>query len=203
MPTSPTISDIRAWFGLVSQLSPFFASSKAMDPFRELLKTSNIQGNVVYWDDTLKDLFEQSKDAICQEASRGLAYFDTNKNTLIMTDWSKTGIGFIILQQHCSCNARESPFCCIGGWKLVLCGSRHLQDAEQRYAPVEGEALAIAWCFRKARNLLLGCPHFMVITDHKPLISIFSDKCLSSISNPRLMRMKQQTLQYSFSILST
>ena len=67
-----------------------------------------------------------------------------------------------------------------GEW---LCGSHRLQDAEKWYAPI-GEALAIAWCLHKARNFLLGYPKFTVVTDHKPLINIFSDKLLSSITNP-------------------
>ena len=71
-----------------------------------------------------------------------------------MADWSKTGIGFYNNTVHVM--PENLPSRCIGG-------CRHLQDAEQRYAPVEGEVLAIAWCFKKARNLLLGCPHFMVI----------------------------------------
>ena len=34
MPEAPTITDIRAWFCLVNQLSPFFATSQLMEPFR-------------------------------------------------------------------------------------------------------------------------------------------------------------------------
>ena len=58
----------------------------------------------------------------------------------------------------------------------------------------------MAWCLQKAKHLLLGCQHFLLITDHKPLISIFSDKSLASIANPRLIRMKQKTLEFSFTI---
>ena len=172
-----------------------------MEPFRELLKPSLLKGKHVCWDDTLQNIFEQSKEIICQEASNGLAYFDTTKNIIVITVWSSQGIAFTILQQHCSCNTTNNPFCCTGGWKLVLCSSRHLQDAEKNYAPIEGEALAITWCLRKARNFLLGCTHFTLLTDHKPLVNILSDKSLSSISNPRLMRMKQKTLQYTFTIM--
>ena len=71
-----------------------------------------------------------------------------------MTDWSKTGIGFILLQQHCACEQKDAPFCCEGGWKVAMCGSRHLQDAEKRYAVIEGEALAITWCLKKAHTYL-------------------------------------------------
>ena len=200
MPTEPSISDIRAWFGLVNQLSPFFAVSPVMEPFRELLKPNNARGRRVYWDESLQVAFEKSKDTICAEATKGLAYFDTGMNTLAITDWSKAGIAFTIFQQHCTCQVDNAPFCCKGGWQIVLCSSRYLQEAEKNYAPIEGEALAIVWCLKKARNFLLGCPSFILITDHKPLVSLFSEKPLSSITNPRLFRLKQKTLQYSFTI---
>ena len=39
MPSKPTITDIRAWFWLVNQLTPFFATSRTMLPFGELLQS--------------------------------------------------------------------------------------------------------------------------------------------------------------------
>jgi len=35
---------------------------------------------------------------------------------------------------------------------VVLAGSRFLSGAEQRYAPIEGEALAIAWDLEQTRT---------------------------------------------------
>ena len=119
---------------------------------------------------------------------------------MAITDWSKEGIGFIVLQQYCSCISSDTPFCCKGGWRLALCGSRHLTSAEAGYAPVEGEALAVVWCLRKARLFLLGCPNLTIITDHKPLVKLFGDKELKDIVNPRLFAMKEKTLVYSFNI---
>ena len=140
-----------------------------MEPFRELLKPGNNKKNV-YWDAQLTS-YERSKDIICQEASKGLTYFNPVKPLLVMTDWSKQGIAFIIFQQYCTCDQESAPFCCSEGWEIVLCNSRHLQNAEKNYAPIEGGggALAVAWCLHKAKNILLGCQHFLVITDHKPL----------------------------------
>ena len=116
-----------------------------------------------------------------------------------MSDWSKTGIGFVVLQQQCSCSSNVPP-CCANGWALVLCGSRRLTPSEKNYAPIEGEALALTLGLMKAKMLLYGRPKFVIITDHKPLVSIFSDKSLASIENPRLFRMKEKSLQFSFEI---
>jgi hypothetical protein len=54
MPDEPTITDIRSWFGLVNQLAPFIATTSLMDPFRELLKSKDLKGKAVYWDNELK-----------------------------------------------------------------------------------------------------------------------------------------------------
>ena len=123
-----------------------------------------------------------------------------NKNIIVMNDWSTQGLAFTIWQKHCSCTDHYDSACCKNGWKIVLCSSRHLQKSEKNYAPMEGEALAIAWCLQKACNYLLGVKHFMLLTDCKPLINIFSEKALSSILNPRLLRIKQKPLSYNFTI---
>ncbi|XP_064100950.1 uncharacterized protein K02A2.6-like [Macrobrachium nipponense] len=109
-------------------------------------------------------------------------------------------MGFLVLQQHCSCEEDKVPFCCKGGWKLALCGNRHLTLAEVNYAVVEGEVAAVVWCFQKARLFLLGCPNIILVTDHRPLVKVFCDRELKDIANPRLLRLKEKTLQYSFTM---
>ena len=92
---------------------------------------------------------------------------------MAIPNWSKEGVGFVVLQQYCLCISTVTPFYCRDGWHLALCGSRHFTKAEAGYAPVEGEALAVAWCLRKARLFLLGCPNLTLVTDHKPLVKLF------------------------------
>ena len=82
MPSTPSITDIRAWYGLINQISLFMATSKIMDPFRDLLKPSNATGKMVYWDEKLQDVFEKSKDHILMEACKGLAYFVLSPGTI-------------------------------------------------------------------------------------------------------------------------
>ena len=137
---------------------------------------------------------------ICQLAKDGLAYFKCSRPTIAMTDRSKEGIGFVVLQKYCSCASSDAPFCCRNGWRLALCGSRHLTSAEAGYAPVEGEALVVAWCLRKARLFLLGCPNLVLITDHRPLVKLFGDRELKDIVNPRLFALKEKTLLYRFQV---
>ena len=85
------------------------------------------------------------------------------------------------------------PNCCQTGWKITLAGSRFLQDAETRYAPIEGEALAVAWGLEQTKYFTLGCDDLLVVTDHKPLTKILGDRMLDEIHNTRLFRLKQRT----------
>ena len=198
MPLEPSITDIRSWHGLVNQLAPFMATAPIMAPFRDLLKKQTKKK--VYWDEQLQKHFESAKSTICQLAQEGLVYYDKSRPTAAVTDWCRDGIGFVVMQQFCNCVTVDTPFCCQGGWRLVLCGSRHLTPTEAGYAAIEGEALAVVWCLKKARLLLLGCPNLTLVTDHRPLVKLFGNRELKDISNPRLFRLKEKTLQYHFNI---
>ena len=107
------------------------------------------------------------------------------------------GIGFFLSQKHCNCTAL-SPGCCKDGWKLILAGSRFLKPAEARYAPIEGEALAIAWSLEQTKYFTQGCDNLLVITDHKPLVKLLGNRTLDEIINPRLFRIQQRTLTWRF-----
>ena len=122
-----------------------------------------------------------------------------HKRTCLRPDWSTRGIGYFLLQQHCSCPSGV-PDCCPGGWRIALAGSRFLTPAEQRYAAIEGEALAVAWGLEQTRYFTQGCDNLVVITDHKPLVKIFGDRTLDEITNSRLFRLKQRTLPWRFDI---
>ena len=199
MPDDPTLTDIRSWYGLVNQLAPFMATSSLMSPFRDLLKSTHAHGKKVYWDTQLKQIFEDTKEKLCALMEEGLSFYDTKRDTVLVTDWSKTGMGFVIRQKHCKCpDTEQKPLCCSSGWKPIYCGSRHLHENEQDFRPIEGEALAIEWALKKGRLFLLGNPLFDVIVDHKPLLKILGDKPIEDIENPILQSVKENISPFSF-----
>ena len=120
--------------------------------------------------------------------------------TLLATDWSKEGMGYMLLQKRCRCE-KIDPRCCPGGWGLVLAGSRFCSGAESRYAPVEGEGQAIVWALNNTKHYTLGNKELYIATDHKPLVKIFGNKDLGEIQSPRLARLKEATLRWDFTIL--
>ena len=192
-PTPTNITDVRSWFGLLNQVSYAFSMAERMLPFRDLLKPAA----PFRWDDNLDRLFEESKTVITTEIANGVKIFDKTKPTCLATDWSRDGIGFWLFQKHCLCSS-TNLFCCRYGWKITLVGSRFTHPAESRYAPIEGEALAVADALDKARHFVLGCNNLVIAVDHKPLLKIFGDRSLDHISNPRLRNLKEKTLRYHF-----
>jgi len=195
-PSPQNITDVRSWFGLVNQVSYAFSMADKMLPFREMLKPKNS----FYWDSELETLFTESKLHILGEIEHGVCIFDKSKPTCLATDWSKTGIGFWLFQKHCRCPGK-TPFCCRNGWKIVLVGSRFTHPAESRYAPIEGEALAVADAMDKARHFILGCKELIIAVDHKPLLGLFTNRSLNDIPNNRLRNLKERTLRYRFSMI--
>jgi hypothetical protein len=163
-------TDIRSWFGLVNQVSNYAQLREIMSPCKPFLSP-----RVKFcWSQELDEAFEASKVAIMDAIREGVKIFDMAKKTCLHPDWSCQGIGFFLLQKHCTCPA-EVPVCCEGGWHVTLVGSRFLSPAKQRYAPVEGEALAVAWALEQTKFFTQGCDDLLIITDHKPLVKIVGD----------------------------
>ena len=192
-PTSTT--DIRSWFGLVNQVANYVQLHDVMTSFKPFLSPRC----KFSWSEDLEESFQWSKDVIIDSIHEGVEIFDTQQLTCLRPDWSTRGIGYFLLQQHCSCTS-HLPDCCQGGWKVTLAGSRFLSSAEQRYAPIEGEALAVAWGLEHTRYFTQGCDDLLVVTDHKPLVKILGDRTLDEITNSRLFRLKQRTLPWRFEI---
>ena len=194
-PTPTSVTDIRSWFGLVNQVSHYAQLRELMTPFRQF-RSSNC---TFFWNEELDSAFRHSKKEIIAAIQDGVEIFDPMRRTCLRTDWSKRGMGYFLLQKYCNC-PDETPDCCENGWRTILAGSRFLQPAEERYAPIEGEALAVAWGLEQTRYFTMGCSDLIIVTDHKPLVKIFTDKALDEITNYRMFSIKQRTLPWMFKI---
>ena len=194
-PTPRNATDIKSWFGLVNQVATFSQLRDMMAPFRQFLSPKN----PFQWSPELDQAFISAKEAIISAIREGIEIFDPQRRTCLRPDWSKKGIGYFLFQQHCQCTSKL-PNCCPDGWRITLAGSRFLQSAEERYAPIEGEALAVAWGLEQTRFFTQGCDDLLVVTDHKPLVKSFGDQLLDEIRNTRTSRLKQRALPWRFSI---
>ena len=112
--------------------------------------------------------------------------YDVSRPTKLRVDGSKlNGVSAILYQQHGE------------NWHPITCASRYLKPAEKNYYPVENEMLAVTWGCLKMNMYLHGLPHFLVQTDHKPLIPILNSKQIVDMS-PRIQEMRLKLLKYTF-----
>ena len=189
-PTPKDITGARSWFGLVNQVTWAHSLSDVMKPFQDLIKPNN----KVIRTPELDKLFTDTKTILISMVQQGINSFDTTRRTCIQCNWSKDGIGYVVLQQYCQCPTAIASTCCPEGWHLVFGGSRSTSPTESRYAPTEGEALAVSWRLNNARMFALGCKD-LILLQIKPLLKIFNHRDVSTITNPRLFKLKEKTLQ--------
>ena len=183
-PKPKDISELRGFLGLVNQLGHFIPDlAHVTNPLRELLK-KDIQ---FQWLEEHDKAFNDTKSLLLRDMS--VQPFDTSKVTHLLTDASRSGLGFALIQLNE--DGRKS---------LVTCGSRSLSDPESRYAVIELECLAVRWAVEKCRHFLAGAKHFQVTTDHRPLVGAFN-KTLDDVANARIQRWREWLASYTFDVV--
>lgn len=76
--------------------------------------------------------------------------------------------------------------------------SRAMTPNERRYAQVEKEALAFTWACEQSSDYLTGLK-FLIETDHKPLVPLFSSKHLEELP-PQVQRFQLRMMCFAFTI---
>ena len=175
-PVPRTLTELRSFLGLAQQQAHFTSAiSELTSPLHPLLKKSNDW----IWTQEMNQAFIKTKQFLSTPAA--LAFYDHRRETRLYTDASRlNGLGFVLKQKQPD-----------GYWRTVQAGSRYLTSAEERYAMVELELLAIAWACKKTAAFTEGI-NFMIVTDHKPLIPILRDYSLAEIENKRLQRLRMK-----------
>ena len=183
-PAPKNIHEIRQFLGLVNQVGTFMPDlSQIAAPIRQLLR----KNTAWTWETPQEAAFNKLKAAIT--ARMELTPFNPELPTHLVTDASRLhGLGYALMQP-----IKDGPP------NLICCGSKSLNPAEARYSTVELECLAIQYGMRKCDFYLRGHPHFTVITDHRPLVGVFK-KSLDDICNPRLLRIREKTIPYNFTV---
>ena len=106
-PKPENITDAHSWFGLINQVAWGYSLSPIMAPFRDLVK----HHQTFTWNKNLDTLFLESKKIILEKITEDIHASDPSKQTCLQTDWSRNGIGYLLLQKHCSCEPTNNPLC--------------------------------------------------------------------------------------------
>ena len=108
-----------------------------MAPWQLLLKKSN----KFVWDEVHERALNKVKEIITNPAGPILRQFDSQLPIKLLTDASRSGIGFCLVQEDTDSD-KKTPL-------LIQAGSRFLNQAEKNYAVIELELLAIQWATEK------------------------------------------------------
>ena len=171
-----SIQQLQSFNGMVNYLKRFSpVLSELAEPLRKLQKSDTVWA----WESEQQTAFEKTKTALTTLPV--LAYFDKNKDHIIQTDASKTGLGAVLLQEG----------------QPVVYASRTLTDTECRYSNIERELLGVVFGLERLHHYTFGKP-ITVETDHQPLTSIWKKTIATSSS--RLQRLLLRLAQYDVHI---
>lgn len=150
-----TAEELRRFLGMVTYLGKFIPNLST--ELSDLQKTARVVP--FQWKKTDEKSFIRVKGLLSEETHLGI--FDPDLKPIVMADASPVGLGAVLLQEK-------------GDDVRVICyTSRSLSTVERRYSQTEKEALALVFAVERLRIYLLG-REFDLVTDHKPLQTVFS-----------------------------
>ena len=111
-----------------------------------------------------------------------MGYYDKSTPTQVIADASPVALGAVITQKHGEGN------------RAISYASLSLTDTEPRflsYSQTEKEALSLVWACDGFHVYLYGTD-FELLTDHRPLESIFAPRSKPSVRTERWVLRLQQ-----------
>ena len=180
-PSNPT--EVRSFLGAVNQMSCWWPDlSQHCTRLRQLT-----QANTAWnWLEEHEKDFQKIKELLTDTAN--LAPFDTKRRTELLTDASKLGIGYVLVQFD-EVSRR---------WRLIKAGSTALKGAQKRYPPIQLELLGLAWALQACDFYLRAHPGFLVKSDHNPLVGIFKKDIRDT--SERLQPLLEACGMYNFQV---
>ena len=137
------------------------------------------------WTDEHTKHFNQIKEKIANSTEN--SHYNPKLDVRVKCDASRSGLGAALEQ--------NTP----DGWKPIALSSRFLNSTEERYSVNELKLLGIVWSIDYFKYYLYG-KNFMVVTDHRALLSILKEHRSNKSYNSRLSRWIDRLLPYNFTI---
>lgn len=184
-PAPQNVTELRSFLGLLNYYGKFVANlSTILHPLYQLLQADTPWK----WSSQCEDAFKGCKQRLLN--SKCLAHYDPEKPLRLACDASPYGVGAVI--SHVLPSGKEQP---------IAFASRTLSSSERNYAQIEKEALSIIFGVKKFHKYLYG-RKFVLLTDHKPLLTILGPKsAVPTLAALRMQRWALILLAYDYEIL--
>jgi hypothetical protein len=184
-PSPKNVTELRSFLGMVNYYGKFLQDlSKVLAPLYKLLHNDTKW----QWCVEQEQAFKEVKELL--HSAKLLVHYDPEKDIVLSCDASPYGVGAVL--SHVMKNGSEKP---------VGFASRTLTAAEKGYSQLDKEGLAIVFAVKRFHQYLYGRV-FKIYTDHKPLMSLFSEtRGIPPLASARIQRWALILSAYQYSIV--
>ena len=184
MPAPSNVTQLRSFLGSVQFYNKFLTDLSTISGPLYHLTEKNIKWK---WDQPQEDAFKKLKQMLTDNTV--LAHFDPSCPVGISCDASDAGVGAVLFHRYK--DNTERP---------IANASKTLTATQKRYPQIQKEALSIIFALKKFHQFLYG-RKFILVTDHKPLISMFGPNTATPVlAANRLARWSLMLSQYNYTI---
>ena len=157
-PRPRNVTELKSYLGLLTYYGRFLPHlPSVLAPLYKLLR----HGTPWRWTSKEKAAFTKPKELLT--SAEVLVHFNPKLELVLACDASAYGIGAVL--SHKMTDGSERP---------IGFASRTLSDAEKNYSQIE-KGLACVFGVKRFHSYLYG-HHFNLVTDHKPLLTLFNER---------------------------
>lgn len=183
-PVPSDCKQLQSVLGLINYYCKFIPDRSALlHPLNTLLKS----GVPFVWSKRCDEVFTKVKNILSSDMV--LAHYNPQVPIKLTVDASNYGVAAVLT--HVYNSGEEKP---------IAFASRSLTEAQKKYSQLEKEGLAIIFGVNRFHQYLYG-HKFTLVTDHKPLLTIFGNKKgLPTLAANRLQRWALILCNYDYNI---
>ena len=153
------VTELKSYLGLLNYYNRFLPNlSTVLTPLHRLLR----KATPWQWGEAEQQCFETTKKLIT--GAGVLVYYNSDQPLILQCDASPYGVGAVL--SHRMEGNSDKP---------IAFASTTLNTAEKNYLQLDKEGASMMFNLKKFHKYLYG-RHFTIVTDHKPLVSLFSEK---------------------------